>query len=206
LTTRRLASRLPPDWPQQVRTVERRLADDRLGVDQQPRLATGRQEIGKVRVSVHDDVVAIPCCKAAGEPSRFVDHLARQGMAESILLGRKMACPGRRQVPQEGKAVYRRRRPAKPAQDAGGDVQRLVAIGQVEKRRSGHEPLEQQRAGRRIVVKQSDRAIAVVEPQCVSFGAVFVIHEGQLQHRRRAVGAEAIQNQGVRRSSERLAG
>ena len=127
-------------------------------------------------------------------------------MAESSLLGREVACPGCRQIPKEGKPVSLRRRPAKPAQDGAGDVQRMVAIGQVEKRRSGHETFEQQRAGCRIMVKQSDRAIAVVEPQCVSFGAVLVIHEGQLQHGRRAVGAEAIQNQGVRRSGERLAG
>jgi hypothetical protein len=63
------SGRLRVEVPEQEEgAVEGRIADHRLGIDQQPGLAAGRQHVAEMGVAVHDDVLArqAPSCARGG--------------------------------------------------------------------------------------------------------------------------------------------
>ena len=185
-----------------VARLERRLADHRLGVDQQPPLAAGPQDVVEVGVAVDQQLRA----DRGGDVRRGQrDGLGDEPLEPWKVQARQRLRPPADDVDDPHQRDALRCRPAQPSHDRRRDVDRPEQVARGAERRAGVGALEEHRAGRLLVRQQPHRAVALVRPQRRRLVEVLLVPDRDLEHRRLPVFGRHRQHErvgaaGVRRT------
>src|SRR6267142_2466591 len=154
------------------------LAGQRLRVNREPRLTLGREDVLGVQVLVEEYLLSLCPWKLLQRLDRGVDQPALEGAAAPLPRSFEIRQPPSSLLGERPKG-WASRLP-KPRQQTGDDVQRGLGAQSVQRRpRSG--ALEQQRAPLTVVRQQSDRTVAVPDPQRFRLLLALAIRELDLE-------------------------
>jgi hypothetical protein len=173
--------------------VELALADERPRIDGEP-AALRAEHVRAVEVLVEHH-----------SRSRVATHVAQEldrSGGEGTVAGRERRQPALEVGGEVGRGrgegregMARRRRPPQLAKDGGGDSRRGVVVGHRPQERPGLAALEQQRAGRAVVLEQAHRAAPRPVRERVGLVRGRRVRPGELEHGRRAVRAVGRQDE-----------
>ena len=174
---------LPEEWPR----VVTRVADHRLHVDHQPRLALRRQHVAGVEVAVHEDRTRRRLRERLEERRSDRDEHAVERRPEALHPLPHQGCPLRGDV---GQMLVRRRagrRAPEPLEEAGADGERAIGReASVVELRARCAPLDEQRPVRGLVFEQLHRTVAGPVAECCRLVTSLAVWPRHLQHRRRS--------------------
>jgi hypothetical protein len=160
--------------------LEGRLADHRLGVDQQPALPPGPQDVVEMGVAVDQQLRTDRGGGVGrGQPDRLVDQARVPGKVQS----RQRLRPPAGDVDHPRQRHALRCRPAQPPHEGRRDVDRREHVTPCAERRARVGALEEHRAGLLLVGQQPHRAVARVCPQRRGLMDVLLVPDRNLEHR-----------------------
>jgi len=162
----------------QRRDAELALADERLRVDHEPRLAFGPQDVPGVEVLVDEHLLTLRGRERPQGLDGGIDELALERPARALPVAREVGRPLLRLVGQ--RTERRAGRDEEPRQERDRDIEGSLGTDLGE-RRTRLTSFEQQRASLAVVREQPDRAVPVPRAEGVGLVLALAVWELDLE-------------------------